>query len=308
VLVGDPIDTPTKAPTPLDPLSAARTVQAEVVLTREAGATSTPTRTPTASPTATATATVDGTAQFLTTCTTDVELVKAVRGGRNSNFVPVDTAFTFEWTLRNSGTCPWPDDLVWAYVDGDDLDGQTVALDTAVAPGDEVTLKASFPAIANALTYESSWQLQDNNGRSFGPPLTFEVAGFVPQTATPIPPTPTVTSAAPAAADGKLTWIWTVKTCDYPNNGPNWRCLLEIVPYLDGTTTVGKYTVYIFDQAGGQATVFRGTGPHTYVAIYGRCRIFNTNARITDDLTGQDVNRVLSIDPNIYFPGGCTEN
>lgn len=301
---------PNVQPTPIDPLDAARTVQAELALTREAAATATPTITATPSPTPTATPTVDVTAQFLSTCETAVTLVSVVRDGFSSNFVPLNSRFSLAWTLRNSGSCPWPAGLTWEYVEGHDFGVyETAVVATEEVPaGAEVNVVIRFNAIPAEDTYESTWQLMDVDGNPVGEPQTFEVIAFEPPTPTPratATPTPQPTTAA---TDGQVTWIFTVGACDYPGGGPDWRCQVTITPYIEPNTITGQYTVFIFDRPGGGATEFRGAGPFTYFAIARRCANFNQGIRIVDDVTRTQVDAQLFIDPDNHFPGGCVDN
>ena len=229
-----------------------------------------------------------------------------VRAGFTSNFVPTKSRFKISWTLRNSGTCPWPADLLWTYIDGDKLGDfeEPFVSEEPVAAGEEVKFETQMGPIADEGTYESTWQLLDENDEPLGPEFTFEIIAFNPVTATPIPPTKTATPEAPIVAKGSVDWIFNVQSCEYPGNGPEWRCRVIITPYIDGSNVVGTYTMFVFDQSPPQE--FRGPGPHTVFVGARRCAAYNHEVRVIDDLTATEKSKPLYIDPDLFFDGGCT--
>ncbi|MCP4362913.1 MAG: protein kinase [Chloroflexi bacterium] len=307
-----PTDESTDAPPDEEPDEAAtRLAQLVIALTEEAAATDTPTPESDDTPTAVATPTVDATAEFLATCIEGAEIVSATRGTTNATGVFADVSFTIRWVLRNSGTCPWPDDLVWEYVEEESFgyeDGP-IPVETIVNPDNEVTLLADVRSPDSAGTYESTWQLMQSDGVPFGEPLTFSFLVVPRATSTPAAsPTPLVTPTPTAGAvQGNAEFIFTVGTCDYPGDGPDWRCPVTITPYIDGSDEVGSFTVFVFDLPGGQAVEYRGTGPFTHFVKARRCAAYNQGVRVIDDVTGTEVGRNIYIDPDVYFPGGCTE-
>ncbi|WP_420630781.1 protein kinase domain-containing protein [Candidatus Leptofilum sp.] len=308
-----PTVTNTAAPTNTEAPDVAATNFAQLVidLTEEARPTETPTpsRTPTA--TATSSPTVNATALFLAGCEEGVELVTVSRHGFLSNAITTQFSFTASWVLLNSGTCPWPAELQWEYLEGEpfDYDDEPVPLEEVVAPDEEITLTASLRAPHDPGTYESTWQLVNEDGEPFGEPVTFEFRAFLPPTSTPVA-TATL-AAAPTTestdgADGQVAWTpGIIDSCEYI--GDDWRCRLTIQPYIDGTNLVGDYTVFVFDLPGGQAVTYRGEGPFFHFVIARRCAAYNQSIRIIDDLTGTELNATVYVDPEIYFPGGCTE-
>ena len=307
----EPTATATLRPTNTKGPDEAATRFAQLVIDLTADAKPSDTPTPSKTPTATASPspTIDATAQFLLGCEEDVELVSASRSGFLSNAVTTQFNFTAAWVLRNSGTCPWPATLQWEYVDGETFGyaGEPIPLDAVVEPGDEITLTAPFKGPIQPGTYESTWQFVNADGKVFDDPVTFEFRAFLPATKTP---TPTVTPAAPPtvqASNGKVNWIFTVGTCDYLGGSEDWRCQVTITPYIDGSDQVGEFTVFVFDLPGGQATEYRGTGPFTHFVRARRCAAYNQEVRIVDDVTATELSAPLYIDPNIWFPGGCTE-
>lgn len=282
------------------------TIAAAISLTTEAGdpPTATPSTTPT--PTATASPTTDATRAFLSSCTNDAELVVAYTYN-NTRFstAPVSSTFPANWTLRNSGTCPWPASLQWAYVEGEDFgyDDGPIPLETTVEAGEEITLNAPFVAPNTVNSYESIWQLIDAEGNPFGPEIAFTFSTYVPATATPTTPPASPTPAATATPEeiAELNYGFEIFGCEYINT--EWRCTVRLWP-IGGAG--GPYTLLILDQPGGQATEFRGPWPATYFAMARRCAAYNQEVRVIDDGSGTDFSRHLYIDPDDYFAGGCT--
>lgn len=308
-----PTVTKTAVPTNTQAPDVAATNFAQLVidLTEEARPTETPTpsKTPLATPTNTATA--NATALFLAGCEEGVELVSVSRSGFLSNAITTQFSFSAAWVLVNSGTCPWPAELQWDYVEGElfDYDGEPVPLAKVVGPDEEITLIASLRAPNDPGTYESTWQLVDGNGEPFGDPVTFEFRAFLPPTSTPVS---TATTAAPPTTEstggggGQVSWTpGLISNCEYI--GADWRCQLTIQPFIDGSDQVGEYTVFVFDLPGGQAVTYRGQGPFFHFVISRRCAAYNQSIRIVDDVTATELTANVYVDPNNFFPGGCTE-
>lgn len=306
----EPTSTATLRPTSTDAPDAAATSLAQLVLDLTAEAqpseTPTPSRTPTA--TTTSAATLDATARFLATCEPGVELVSASRSGFASNAVTTQFSFTAAWVLRNSGTCPWPAELQWAYVEGEtfDYEGEAIPLGETVPPDEDITLTAPFRAPAAPGRHDSTWQLVDAAGEPFGDPITFEFRAFPPATNTPVPTSTPTAAPTVQAGEGQVAWTpGLISNCEYI--GMDWRCQLTIQPYIEGSDQVGEYTVFVFDLPGGQATTYRGQGPFFHFVISRRCAAYNQSLRIIDDVTATELTATVYVDPNNYFPGGCTE-
>ncbi len=282
------------------------TISAAVALTAEAGETptATPSKTPTKTPTASPT--IDATLAFLANCSIDAELVVAYTYN-NTRFsaAPVGSSFPATWTLRNSGTCPWPASLQWAYIEGEDFayDDGPIPLQASVAAGEEITLNATFIAPNSVNNYDSVWQLIDAEGNPYGPEISFTFSTYVPTTPTPTQPPASPTPVATATPEeiAELNYGFEIFGCEYINT--EWRCTVRLWP-IGGAG--GPYTLLVLDQPGGQATEFRGPWPATYFAMARRCAAYNQEVRVIDDGSATDFSRALYIHPNDYFPGGCT--
>ncbi|MCB8945124.1 MAG: protein kinase [Ardenticatenaceae bacterium] len=303
----EPTHTPTITLTPSQTPDIVASSVAAIVLTEEARPTDTPT--PSRTPTATPTNTPNATATFQASCTIDVELVEAHPYRVNSfNTAPVSVPFPMYWTLKNSGTCAWPQDLQWMYVEGEDLavsdEPVDLALEGEVLPDGEVEITADFLSPATVATFESTWQLVTADAQPFGSPITFTIRTYIPATATP---TPTLTPEATATSSVEVTelnYLFEVVSCNY--EGSDWSCHVRITP-TGGAG--GPYSVFVFDQPAGQATRLDGPVPYSYFARARRCANFNSNVRIIDDgvTPALEFSRHLFIDPDDYFAGGCTE-
>jgi serine/threonine-protein kinase len=304
-------DTQTATPV-IDETDVAATVETAVRLTEEAAPTNTPTPspTPTKKPTATPTntPTPDPTLVFLASCTTNAELVLSYPYNyvnRPDIAVPINGTFSYHWVLKNTGTCPWPDDLVWEYVDGTQFgyDDGPIPLETAVTAGETITLTASLTAPPNINTYESIWQLKTSDGEPFAPEMSFKISTYLPATPTPAAtPTPQATPTPDASTLPEVNYLaeYVANTCEY--QGGDWQCQFKITAYGGGG---GPYTVFVFDQPAGQATEFRGGSVYYYFPKARRCVAFNANVRVIDEASGTIYDRHLYVHPNDYF--NCQE-
>jgi hypothetical protein len=183
-----PTSTPTLTPT-LTPLPAA--IELPATAPSET-ATETPSPTIAATQTANSTPTADITATFLAGCTPGLEVVDAHTYSNNTNlWAPTNGSFDLYWTLRNSGTCPWPADLRWKFIEGEEFGytGDAIPLESEISPGELLELETQrvFKAPTAAGLYSSTWQLVDAGGNSFGPEHSFVINVRNPATATPTP-------------------------------------------------------------------------------------------------------------------------
>lgn len=306
--------TPTTQSTPSKTLAATETAVlqdtpdvvasavAAIDLTEQARPTETPT--PSRTPTITPSPTPNRTVEFLSTCANDAELVVAYTY-QNTRFsaAPVNSTFPANWILKNSGSCPWPTNLQWTYVEGERFkySGDPIPITQTLAAGDEITITATFVAPANVGTFESTWQLTDPDGNTFGPSISFSFSTYVPATATPVATVTPVVVATPTVELTELNYAFEILSCEYQET--EWRCTVRLTPYGGAG---GPYTLLVLDQPAGQATELRGPWPATYFAKARRCAAFNSEIRVIDDASATEFSRHLYVDPNLYFEGGCT--
>lgn len=279
-------------------------------------ATPSPTSEPTASPSPTATPTASHTptlavsATASATCVNGVELVNSYTY-QSTQFraAPAGATFPINWVLKNSGNCPWPAGLQWVYLAGESF-GQSqsdpVAVDSQPEPSQEVTLSTSFRAPSNPGAYNSTWQLASLSGEAFGPELTFTIQIYSP-TATPtitpaVTPTPTPTTVAASQLDFN---VFPDNNCEYPGNGPDWRCAMTITVFGGGG---GPYIIWVFDA--NPPIRYDTTGTVIHFIQARRCNAWNQEVKVEDPSSGQSLSKSFFLDPETFttFPtGACTE-
>ncbi len=78
-------------------------------------------------------------------------------------------SFTKIWRVKNSGTCAWTTDYSLAFVSGDQMGAPaTLALPSAVAPGQTADLSAGMVAPGASGHYRGNWKLKNATGGLFG--------------------------------------------------------------------------------------------------------------------------------------------
>jgi len=152
------------------------------------GVTLTPSSTPTSTPTPTPTP--DLTATAIAACVFDMEVTND-RAVWPSVLTP-GRQFVKRWTVKNTGTCTWPEDVQLAFVSGDELEVVKGPEIEPLSPQETAEIRITLRAPAVYKRYTSVWQLQDGAGDPIGEEL--EVTCRVSWVPTPRPTaTPTVT-------------------------------------------------------------------------------------------------------------------
>lgn len=81
--------------------------------------------------------------------------------------------FVKTWKVKNNGSCPWGAGYVLAYAGySDNLDGQFVAMNEVVQPGEEVEVSVQFTAPTETGEYLSAWTMRNPQGVVF-PEIVF---------------------------------------------------------------------------------------------------------------------------------------
>ncbi|MBE2220815.1 MAG: protein kinase [Anaerolineae bacterium] len=307
----EPTETPTDTPQPDDTPDTEATISAAIMLTEESRptekATKEPPATPTKKPTPTPKPTVNLTETFLEACVFDVTLENTYTY-QNENFdaAPTGKTFPVNWVLTNSGTCPWPETVVWAFGDGETFgfDDDPIPVQ-ALAAGEQTTITTDFIAPTRTGSFKSTWQLIDTtSGDTIGTPIDFTLKTYIDATATPTPSKtpatpPTAAVTATTAVEQPLDLIYVIQSCEYI--GTEYRCRVQITPYGGGG---GPYTVFVFDA--DQPAEYRDPFPIYHFAKSRRCASYNQEVKAIDDATGTSISKQIYIDPNNYIPGGCT--
>jgi serine/threonine protein kinase len=189
----DVIGTPTHTPTPdlTATYDANATQFAAWMSTYVATVGATPTPSPIPSPTPTSTPTPDLTVTAIAACVFDMEVVDD-RPVRPSVLMP-GQRFVKRWTIRNVGTCTWPEDIRLALVSGDELHVVVEPQIQPLSPEETAEIESTLQAPTAYDRYASVWQLQDSVGNPIGEQL--EATYRVGATPTPRPTAmPTATS------------------------------------------------------------------------------------------------------------------
>ena len=187
--VGRPTETPTPNQTATYELNATQFAAWMATYVATTGVTPTP------SPNPTITVTPDVAATRLAACVFDMEVLTS-RPVWPSVLTPRQQ-FVKRWTIKNTGTCVWPDDVQLVCASGE-LDVVEKSEIGTVEPEESTEVKITLRAPAAYGRYASVWQLQDGGGRPIGEKLEIECRVGptpIPQpTATPtITATPTLT-------------------------------------------------------------------------------------------------------------------
>ena len=156
--------------------------------------------TPTPSPTLTPTPTPDLTATAIAACVFDMEIVndQAVWPG----VLAPGLQFVKRWSVKNTGTCTWPEGVELVFVSGDELEVVKGPEIEPLSPGGTAEVKITLRAPAAYDWYTSVWRLQDGMGNSIGEEL--EVTCRVDSTSTPRPTATPTTTPTPIAIPTSL--------------------------------------------------------------------------------------------------------
>jgi len=183
------INTLTQTPTP--DLTATYNVEATqfavwmVTYVATTGVTPTPSPTPTSTPPPNLTATAMAACVFDMKAVSDRPVWPSVLTPRQQ--------FVKRWTIKNVGTCPWPDDVRLVCVSGDELTIIKEPKIEPLLPGETAQIGITLLAPTVYSGYASTWQLQDGAGNPIGEKL--ELRCYVGPTPTPRPTeTPTAIS------------------------------------------------------------------------------------------------------------------
>ena len=110
----------------------------------------------------------------------------------NTQMTPGQT-FTKTWKVKNTGSCAWDAGFKFAFVGGEQMNGSTYTLPSAVAANAETDISVAMTAPNKAGSLRGNWRMQTAGGQYFGDEVyvLIVVGGSTA--------TPTKTSAPPTA-------------------------------------------------------------------------------------------------------------
>jgi hypothetical protein len=93
------------------------------------------------------------------------------------------------WTIKNTGTCTWPNLPQVIFVSGDEPDIVSKSEVKSLAPGETIEVRVVLRAPTTLDTYASVWQLQYGDGQSIGGSLemSYTVGASPTHTTSPTP-------------------------------------------------------------------------------------------------------------------------
>lgn len=101
-------------------------------------------------------------------------------------------SFQKGWRIRNSGTCAWPADYVFAYATGNTpaarMGGQNRAIGRVVQPGETLDVYVDLVAPYAPGVYQGFWNMLDRAGAGFGSRVWVGIRVPDPNPPTPLPP------------------------------------------------------------------------------------------------------------------------
>lgn len=214
-----PTLTPTATETPTFTMTPSATATETATSTATPTATATATLTPTATPTATLTPTAEATptetatppptafvtsmptlnltataaavrAATLAACNFDYAVVQQVPPdgadtslASNENFFRVNTAYSREITLLNTGNCPWEPNSSLAFIEGENFNvGPRIWIRERVEPGATtlLTFEGRLPSRGSTQPLSGTWQLKTPEQINIGRALVISIRVFDP--------------------------------------------------------------------------------------------------------------------------------
>lgn len=149
-------------------------------------ATETPTATATNTPAATNTVAAAATAAAPTSSCYNLTYVSDVTIPDDTKMDPGET-FTKTWRVRNSGSCKWEEDFLFAFIGGEAMGGSSKAINDIVDPGETVDLSVNMTAPSNPGTYRGNWRLSTAAKAYFGDEVYVKIIVGNAPTATATP-------------------------------------------------------------------------------------------------------------------------
>lgn len=113
-------------------------------------------------------------------------------------------AFTKTWRVRNTGTCAWEAGFKFVFVGGEQMNGATYTLPTAVPANTEIDISIPMVAPTNKTgSLRGNWRMQTASGQWFGDEV-YVIIVVGGATSTPTKGTPTNTTVPPTATSTSI--------------------------------------------------------------------------------------------------------
>jgi hypothetical protein len=232
----------------------------------------TPTPSPTPTPTSSSTPTPDLTATAIAACVFDMDVVidRAVW----PSVLSPGRQFVKRWTIKNTGTCTWPEDVQLVFVSGDELEVIREPEVEPLSPQRAAEVKITLLAPAAYKRYASVWQLQDGKGNPIGEEL--QITCRVGSTPTPRPtvtatatvtPTATALYTATPAEPVRIDSVGVVPESFHSLQSGEW----EVDLYVVARGGNGQYRFYR-DVISPGTEFFPSDADEPWVGVYGGAR------------------------------------
>ncbi len=131
-------------------------------------------------------------------CSNGATFVSDVTVPDNTTFAP-GAPIHKVWRIENSGTCPWEDGYVWAFVSGDQMGAPASVQVANAAAAATVDIAVDMVAPSTPGSYAGYWQMRNPDGVLFGARATVLIV--VPGEETPTPTATATTVPEEVAID-----------------------------------------------------------------------------------------------------------
>ncbi len=105
----------------------------------------------------------------------------------DNTVVDAGSSFDKTWELLNDGTCEWSTSYKLAFSDGDQMSGADTNIAVPVPVGAVADITVHMVAPSDAGTYKGNWQMQNDQGLSFGNVIYVQIQVGQQSTETPGP-------------------------------------------------------------------------------------------------------------------------
>jgi polar amino acid transport system substrate-binding protein len=137
-------------------------------------------------------------------CYDGMEFVEDVTVPDGTEMAPGEN-FDKVWRIRNIGTCTWNSSYSLAFVQGDQMGGDTVNVAGSVSSGATYDITIDQTAPDSPGTYGGVWEMRNGNGVFFGEALWVEIVVSGAPAPTAVPPAATgVPPIAPTAVPAPI--------------------------------------------------------------------------------------------------------